>query len=512
MHTTIYSISESPRDPRLIWVGTDDGNLQLTRDAGRTWTNVVANVSGLPRASWVSWVEASRFDPGTAYAAFDRHTFGDMTPWVYRTTDYGKTWTRIVGPDQGVRGYVHVVKEDVVKRDLLFLGTELGLWISVDGGARWAAFKGGDFPSVAVRDLEVHPRDNDLVLATHGRGIWIVDDISPLRALTPDVLRRPAAFLPGRAVQQRMPAQASGSEGDAHFVGQNPRSGAVITYYERTRHLFGPLKLEVLDEKGKVIDTPSATKRRGINRVTWTMQVKPPRVPRAAQAAFSATQGPRVVPGKYTLRLTNGADVIETKLEVALDRRAPFGLAERKEQFGAAMRVHALFGEMSGLTDRIDVARNAAQARAETLPEGDALAKKLHAVAVKLEEAKKKIVATKEGGAVTGEERIREHADLLYGALMQWEGRPARYQVARIDALRRELADVVKTFDGIVAVDIRPLDGELRTRNLEPIPTTAEMGERAGDRSTVAALRCVVSRGLDCDEPTQAIGVAGERD
>src|SRR5438132_13729935 len=119
MHTTIYSICESPKDKNLSWAGTDDGNLQLTRDAGKTWANVAGNVKGLPRASWVSWVEASRFEPGTAYAAFDRHTFGDMSPWVYRTADFGRTWTRIVGPEQGVRGYAHVVKEDAVKPQLL---------------------------------------------------------------------------------------------------------------------------------------------------------------------------------------------------------------------------------------------------------------------------------------------------------------------------------------------------------------------------------------------------------
>ena len=112
MHTTIFSISESPRNPNVIWVGTDDGNLQLTRNGGRTWTNVVGHVTGLPPYSWVSWVEASRFAPGTAYAAFDRHTFGDMTPWVYKTTDYGKTWTRIVSPAQGVRGWAHVIREE----------------------------------------------------------------------------------------------------------------------------------------------------------------------------------------------------------------------------------------------------------------------------------------------------------------------------------------------------------------------------------------------------------------
>src|SRR6476620_9029096 len=133
MHTTSYAISESPKDNKTIWAGTDDGNLQLTRDAGKSWTNVVANVPGLPKASWVSWVEASRHDAATAYACFDRHSFGDMAPYVYKTADFGKTWTRIAGPDKGLRGYAHVVKEDTVKRDLLFVGTELGLFISLDG-------------------------------------------------------------------------------------------------------------------------------------------------------------------------------------------------------------------------------------------------------------------------------------------------------------------------------------------------------------------------------------------
>src|SRR5207248_10072637 len=139
---------------------------------------------------WVSWVQASNFDAATAYAAFDRHTFGDMAPYVYRTTDYGKTWTALVNPQdaKSVRGYAHVIKEDLEKPDLLFLGTEFGLWVSIDGGKQWAQFKGNHFPAVAVRDLAIQSRENDLVLATHGRGIWIVDDIVPLRNLTSEML------------------------------------------------------------------------------------------------------------------------------------------------------------------------------------------------------------------------------------------------------------------------------------------------------------------------------------
>ena len=436
MHTTIYSISESPLDGKVIWLGTDDGNLQLTRDSGKTWTNLAGNVAGLPKASWVSWVEASRFDAGTAYAAFDRHTFGDMTPWVYRTTDFGKSWTRLVSPEQGVRGYAHVVKEDAVRRDLLFLGTEFGLWISPDSGKTWAEFKGGDFPSVAVRDIQVHPREHDLVLATHGRGIWIIDDLTPLRNLTAETMSADAAFLPGRPVQQRMPANGGWVEGDASFVGRNPPGGAVITYYQRTRHLFGPIRLEIYDSAGKLVDSITATKRRGLNRAVWSMQVKPPRVPRAASLAFSASRGPRVPPGTYTARLTKGVKVIETKIEVGLDRRAPYTAADRKAQFDAVMRAHALFERMSALVDRIDAARKEAG--------GGASAK-----AERLDALKRRIVATKEGGAITGEERIREHLDTVYGALNGWEGKPAAYQVERVDTLSRELDEVAKELDTI---------------------------------------------------------------
>jgi photosystem II stability/assembly factor-like uncharacterized protein len=505
MHTTIYSISESVKDSNVIWVGTDDGNVQVTRNAGTSWTNVTANIPDLPPASWVSWVESSRHAVGTAYAAFDRHTFGDMTPWLYRTTDFGKTWTRIVAPDKGVRGYVHCIKEDPVQASLLYLGTELGLWISVDTGATWAALKPGNFPAVAVRELAIQPREDDLVIATHGRGIWIVDDLRPLRALSAK-LQQQTSFLPGRPVQQRMPANGGWGEGDASYAGDNPAGGAVISYYLRTRHVYGPIALEIRDAAGKLVDTIAPSKRRGINRVTWSMQVKPPRVPRAAQLAGSATSGPRVPPGTYTLRLTRGADVIETKLTVGIDRRAPYTAADRKAQFDAAMRAHALFGTMSTLVDKLDGLRAAVADRAAAVPANQGLGIALHTLAIKLDEVKKVIVATTEGGAITGEERIREHLDLLYGALLHWEGRPARYQLARIDTLDRELADAAKQLAAVVAKDVRGLDGELQQHKLAPIPVSAVVVPPLDE----TAIACVLSRGRACKDDDAAI--AQERD
>ena len=231
MHTTIYSISESPKNGQMIWVGTDDGNVQLTRDGGKAWTNLIGNVSGVGKNPWVSWVEASRFDEAVAYATFDRHTYGDMKPYCYKTTDYGRTWTALPVQDSGVRGYAHVIREDTQDRDLLFLGTELGLWVSVDGGQHWAQYKGSAFPAVAVRDIAVHSRESDLVLATHGRGIWIIDDVGPLRALDPAVITQTAAFIPARPVRQYINAQAGWPEGDAAYTGPSRPREALVTYY-----------------------------------------------------------------------------------------------------------------------------------------------------------------------------------------------------------------------------------------------------------------------------------------
>ena len=339
------------------------------------------------------------------------------------------------------------------------------LFRSVDAGRSWAEFKESNFPAVAVRDLQIHPRDGDLIIATHGRGIWIIDDLTPLRAFSQQALAQEAAFLPWRATQQRISGQGGWAEGDATFTGQNPATGAVISYYQRTRHLFGPIKLEVLDAQGNVVDTIPASKRRGINRVSWTMQVKPPRVPRAATVAFGGSQGPRVVPGTYTVRLTKGSQVYQTRLDIGLDRRAPWTLADRRQHFEASMKAHALFGEMSDLVDGIDSAAAAVAQKAKAQPQ-DA---RLPALSSKVDAMKKKIVATKEGGAITGEERIREHTDHLYSALLSWEGKPARYLLERTEALRRELADVRAEFDA-VQPQIQAMHLEL-----QPVPSVPRM-------------------------------------
>ena len=500
-YTTIYSISESPRQAGVIWVGTDDGNLQLTRDDGKSWSNLVRNVKGLPANEWVSWVQADNVDPATAYVAFDRHTFGDMAPYIYKTTDYGKSWTALVSPasDKGLRGYVHVIRQDPVKPQLLYAGTEFGLWISIDGGAQWAQFKGGDFPAVAVRDIAIQDRDADLVLATHGRGIWVIDDISPLRALTPAVLNSEATFLDSHPVQQRIDAFGGWPGGDAAFVGPNPPDGATITYYQRSRHLFGKLKIDVLDAKGEVVDSLPASVRRGINRVQWSMHTKPPRVPPAAQIAGYSTAGPRVVPGMYTVRMTKGKDVFETRLTVVLDRRVTYSVADRQAQFDAATRVKQLFARMSDLVARINAVRSQASAEAAALPAGDSSRAQLTGLDDQANAIRKNIVATTEGGAITGEERLREHTDQLYGAIMSYDGRPADYQTAYIDTLDKELGDVEKSFATFQSGALAKTNAALKAHRQKEIAVPTDVADpdsqSGGGKEGLEALL----RGLDRD-------------
>lgn len=481
MYETIFSISESPRDARVIWAGTDDGRLQLTRDGGAHWTDVYDRVAGLPKAAWVNWVQASPHAAGTAFAAFDRHTVGDMAPYVYRTTDFGRTWTPLVTPadPKGVRGWAHVIKQDAKAPGLLFLGTEFGLYLSVDGGARWAPFKGGDLPAVAVRDLVVQPRQDDLVLATHGRGIWIVDDISPLRALTPSLMQRDIALVPTGPVSQRLLAGGGWAMGQAEFVGANPRNGAVITYYQRSRHLFGRLTIEVLDAKGRRVALLPASKHPGLNRVLWNMREPAPHVPPAAQVAQAGTFGVRVLPGRYTVRITKNGQRVEMPLEVRLERGATFSVADRRAQYEAAHRVKALFGDESELVARIAGLRASLVQADGALPAGDALHVRIAGFDASLDGLRKQIVATTEGGAITGEERLREHTDTLYGAIVFHEGRPSAQALSNMALLTAEQARLEGAFHALVADGLAALNRELvgRGRPAVALPPEAEHDE-----------------------------------
>jgi photosystem II stability/assembly factor-like uncharacterized protein len=474
MNTTIYSISESPRAAGQIWIGTDDGNVQITRDAGRNWANLTPNL-GMPAGNWISWVEASRFDPAVAYVTDDRHAYGDMQPYLYRTADYGRTWQRLVGPGTaGVRGYAHVIKEDRLNPNILFLGTEFGLYVSLNRGQSWAQFKPNNFPDgVAVRDIALQDREDDLLLATHGRGIWVVDDISPLRSLSAPILASTVSLVPSRPLEQRIEGNGGWAEGDASYAGENPADGAVITYYQKARHVIGRMKLEILDSSGKVVDELPTSKRRGLNRVVWSMRTKPPLVPPAASLAGSSTQGERFLPGTYTVRLTKAGQVVSEPLTISLDRRATFNVADRQAQFAASERVKGLFARMSKVVAEINGVRQQASALSASSSAPADVKAAAAQLSDKADTLRKQIVATKEGGAITGEERLREHVDQIYGAINSVEDRPTAYQMARIDALDRELSEVEKQWAAMQAADVASFNAKLKAANLPPL-TIAE--------------------------------------
>ena len=476
MHTSIYSISESPRNGQIIWVGTDDGNLQITRDGAKTWANVVGNVKALAANSWVSTVAAGRFDDGVAYATFDRHTYGDMTPYAYKTSDYGKTWTSLNLAENGVRGYAHVITEDTKNANLLFVGTEFGLWISVDGGQHWAQYRGSDFPAVAVRDIVVQPRTSDLVLATHGRGIWIIDNISPLRQLTPDLMAKDAVVLEGPPSIQYFNAQGGWAQGDAAFVGPSRPNDASITYYQKARHMFGDLKIQISDANGtELTEFTPKSKHKGLNRVPWSMRLPPPIIPPGAQVLFQASEGPRVLPGTYPVKLVKGDQTYNGQVTLVLDPRAKFNLDDRKADYDLSLKLYKMLGHMSYEVAAILAVRDGATDRASKLPKSNPMNARLETLSSKADALRSKIVATKEGGAITGEERIREHVGELYGDVVQYEGRPTNYQVARADSLDHELADVVADFTKLTA-DLPAINSGLQKAKLAPItvPNEAE--------------------------------------
>ena len=464
-HTTIYTISESPRSPDVIWVGTDDGNVQLTRDGGKTWSNVASNVPGIPKGTWVSHLEAGRHADGVAYATFDGHYTGDVKTHVYRTADHGATWRALATAE--VSGYAHVIREDLVNPDLLFLGTEVGLFISVDGGAHWARI-GGKFPPVAVRDLQVHSRDHDLIIATHGRGIWILDDITPLRHVTQAVLDSDVAILPTQPSTMVIPATIQSFPGDDEYVGQNPEEAASIVYYLKRRPLFGDLRVEIYDSTGALRATYPGERARGLNRVKWPMRLKPPKVPPATSLVSQpgAFFGPRVAEGTYRVRLVVGSRSYESAITLTPDPRSLDSAADRALQDRTALRLYDMVRRLAYLVDAAIELRDQARARAAGLPAGDRLARRLVAYADTLEAFRVSLVSTSAAGRMGGEERLREKVVSLYGAVNGYEGRPTDSQLEQVEILAARLDATGTRFTGLTGSQLAALNRDLTGRTL----------------------------------------------
>jgi photosystem II stability/assembly factor-like uncharacterized protein len=433
-NTTIYAISESPKNPRIIWVGTDDGNVQVTRDAGKTWTNVVTNLKGVPANTWVSSVEAGHSEEGTAYVTLDGHMSGDMKPYVYRTRDYGATWQPLGLAD--LRGYAHVIKEDPVNSSLLFAGTEFGLFISIDGGSRWAQFTAG-IPNVGVRDIAIHPREHDLIVATHGRGLYIIDDLTPLRKLDSTTLAQDVAFLPARPSTMVIPVFEFGFNGDGEFIGESPAEVAFIAYYLKRRHMFGDLKLEIYDAGNKLIATLDGGKRRGINRVEWPMRLPAPKTAPGASLVpnLYSLMGPRVPAGTYTVKMIKGKETFTSSVTLEHDPRSKHTAADRALHQKTVATLYGMVERLAGLINGIIATRDKARAAGDT------------ALADDLERQRVSLVSSKQGEGISGEEKLREELGTLYGNVNMHEGRPTDSQLRRMTVLEKQLQDAAAAFE-----------------------------------------------------------------
>jgi len=255
----------------------------------------------------------------------------------------------------------------------------------------------------------------------------------------------------------------------AVFVGDNPPDEAVITYYQKKRHIFGDLKIEVFDADNKSLGTIPTGKRRGLNRVRWSMRLPAPRVPSVASIAGGATVGPRVLPGTYTVKMTKDKNVYTTQLEVVADPRSKHTLADRQAQYNLALKLHKLLGEMTTTVERINSTRLALDDRAAKITGDDALRNRLQTASAQVNDLRKKIVATTEGGAITGEERLREYLATLYGDVIYYEGRPSQTQMKRAEALARELSDVTTSFDAWTTKEMSGINSALTKKQVEAI-------------------------------------------
>jgi photosystem II stability/assembly factor-like uncharacterized protein len=405
--TTIMTIAPSALERGVIWAGTDDGRVHVTQDGGASWQSVQANIKGVPENSWVPHIEPSKYDPATAYIVFDNHRRSDWTPYVYVTSNYGKSWKSLATDD--LWGYTLVIEQDPVKEDLLFLGTEFGLYVSVNGGAQWVKWTHG-FPTVSAMALVVHPRENDLVIGTHGRAAYVLDDISPLRSISAETMAEPIHLFAMPDAQQYRVKQTGASRfpGNGEYRGENRRYGAMLTFslnaddlehpndeIERQRKAArreageteeqpargpaarrgaggrggpggfggpgarssGPqVDIEISDSDGEVIRTFQSPVKLGVNRAFWNLRrdgFERPSTGQGGGGFFGGGGGPEVLPGAYTVKIKYGDHEVSGSLNVLADPRFDIPHAVRVAKFDAIMHAGALQEVATGAIERI---------------------------------------------------------------------------------------------------------------------------------------------------------------
>lgn len=442
-HCTIFTIAESTLDANVIWVGTDDGNLQVTTDGGKTWTNVSGNIaaSGVPAQTWVSSIQPGQHNKQVVYATFDNHMYGDNNSYVAKSEDLGKTWTMLKG-GEALEGYAHKIKEDAGNKNLLFLGTERGLYTSLNGGKEWFRMKNNVPWYALVRDIDIQPATHDLVLATHGRGIIVVDDIRPIRNMTDETSKQAVVLFPMGTVKM-----SEGNFGGSGFPiqngwnGGNPPAIPAIEYYLKDRVMSGDVKIDILDPSGKLVQSIPGTKRKGINRIYWNQRMKPPKTAEGGvKMDFAAFLAPKVMPGDYTVKLSVSGKEYTQTLKLVHDDKSGMSLADRKAQYEASMKIYGMQEELAALVDTI----TKTQASLKTAIE-KASAKKAKQSAQeywdKSEALRAQLLATKNKSIFADEKRYKEELGELYAAVAGNEQAPSNLQLQRLELSVKQLAD-----------------------------------------------------------------------
>lgn len=460
-HATIFTIAESSVDEDVIWVGTDDGNVQVTKNGGKKWTNVVANIPGLPAHTWVSHIEASVHDKKTAYATFEGHTSGDMATYVYKTSDYGQTWTAL--HKDNIQGFARNIQEDFKNPDLLFLGTEFGLYITTDGGDNWHRFT-NNLPPTAVHYIELQSKTNDLVLGTHGRGVIIIDDISPLRELSSDVMAKKLHFFadtPDTVINEES-GFGTGSFGrETEFVGRNADTNAKIAYYMKKKHIFGKMKIEIFDKDNKLVAELPASKKKGINIVTWDYHLKPPKIATAKTFTFGGFAAPRVPAGDYKVVITKGKETYETQLTLKNDPDSALSKRQRKQLHNTTMKLYDMTQDLAYLVYQID----AYLAQAEQSE--SAQAKAIYDALFGLKETL--VITTGDNYVGAADPQLREKLANLYSKIARGFAPPSKSEQKNLSLLEKQLNEANETFAKLQAKEVVELEAVLKAEGKAPV-------------------------------------------
>jgi photosystem II stability/assembly factor-like uncharacterized protein len=477
---TLMSIAESPKQAGVIWTGSNDGQVQVTRDGGKTWTNVSANIPDLPAWGTIYTVEPSKFNAGAAYITVDLHQENDFDPHVYKTADFGKTWKNLSATIPKSRlSYAHSIKEDPVRQGLLFLGTENGLYVSFNDGGNWQPLQ-NNLPHVPIYGIAIQEHFNDLVLATYGRGFWILDDITPLRQLTPEVTGAAAHLFPPRPAYRfrgiTPPMAVSYDATD----GQNPPYGADLNYYLGSAP-SGNVQIAILDSRGNTVRTLRGTGNIGINRVQWDLRFMPSdeirlrtppiygswmRIPPDGRPA-----GGRMTmlapPGVYTIKLTVGGKDFMQNLTVLKDPHSAGTEADLQAQFTFLQSLGANLNAAAALVNQVEILRKQVE---DLKPRLNQEAGALDAALINFEENLHQLRITGGQDGMRWPAKLVEKLTHIASQLQENDFAPTAQQIAVSQQLTEQIRDLRRQFDDLLSQDVARFNEALRQNGIPPLP------------------------------------------